>query len=171
MSDAAGAIAQLAYTADELEMLLPLIQRVPDTVLEAPIVSLAADADPLPMGVLFGHLADRDEWMAAALRRRESLTSDRVSGVIQSMGTRAVTQEPTVERAVGRAIEARRELVDQLGKRVGSVDEDLLFGIVHADANVLRAIAYALHGAPVTGGLQSTGASADTGGSEGTRSG
>lgn len=166
MADTLGAIAQLAYTADELDMLLPLVARVPVGVLTAPIVSLGSDSEPQTMATLFSQMAERDEWMAAALRRGDTLTADRVGEAMREVSAVEAPVAHQVERAAG----ARRALVDLLRERDGEIDESILFGLVHSDASVLRAIAYALHGAPVTGGLQSPVAGADTS-SEGTHGG
>lgn len=152
-ADIASALGQVAYTADELEMLVPLLARVPVTVLSTPIPSSHAPEAYRTLAAMFGAIAERDEALAEALGAGRM--PDREEW--KSTSRLRETSDEDATTLVALAADNRRRLVGVLeeaaSRATGPAVEPLvarLFELIHDDAEILRDVAYALHAGPVT---------------------
>ena len=162
VSDVGGALEQIAYTADEIEALIPLLRRVPAPVLGMP---LGSQDTSWSIAAAFAASSARDSKLRELLEESstEPLPGSLGDASSWKAGRGASVPDTSYEAVVvvlANVVSGRRELVQALRSVASSVADGKrallgarLFELIHDDAEIMREIAYALHSGPVTGEL------------------
>ncbi len=174
------ALEQLAYTADELAALAPLLRRVPVEVLAVPSI-LRGESQLVSILAVLGAFCDREQRLLieteSAIDRGNSdllasadspwrvLIADDMQPAEQAgegeQHTDKADRTPDAVAIVQQAAAARTRIVQALGRGFVNAktqpDSALvrrLYELIHDDSSILREIALALHAGPVTGRSQ-----------------